>query len=323
MVRIECVVFVIDKLAQSSLCLWVLLREGGSCREVAGLVGHVAGVIMPSSSWFSLWRKKNDGAGDAGDAGGDGKKAAPDVAAGPPAAGAPGTGLLDGGASRYRSLMQERELKASLRESGAGADSATAATVKPVLSPKGGGGASKGAAGQTSKVRAKRLMKELRDVKQCDSVARDGAFDVDLCDENLFEWDVWLKKMDPDSKLAKDLKVLAASHGVGDIWIRMSFPDNFPFAPPFVRVLAPNIQGGFVLGGGAICMELLTPDGWSSAYTVEAIILQVMSDMVKGDARVVTRTSKPFNESEARRSYDYLVKTHKKHGWHTPAMKDG
>lgn len=36
-----------------------------------------------------------------------------------------------------------------------------------------------------------------------------------------------------------------------------------------------------MLSGGAICMELLTPDGWSSAYTVEAIIHQTMSMMVK------------------------------------------
>lgn len=28
--------------------------------------------------------------------------------------------------------------------------------------------------------------------------------------------------------------------------------------PPFVRLLSPIIQGGYVLGGGAICMELLT-----------------------------------------------------------------
>ena len=33
---------------------------------------------------------------------------------------------------------------------------------------------------------------------------------------------------------------------------------NFPFSPPFVRIIAPVIQGGYVLSGGAICMELLT-----------------------------------------------------------------
>lgn len=37
--------------------------------------------------------------------------------------------------------------------------------------------------------------------------------------------------------------------------------------------------------GGAICMELLTPTGWASAYTVEAIIVQLASTLVKGNVR--------------------------------------
>lgn len=36
------------------------------------------------------------------------------------------------------------------------------------------------------------------------------------------------------------------------------FQDTFPFDPPFVRVVHPILTGGYVLGGGAICMELLT-----------------------------------------------------------------
>lgn len=35
-----------------------------------------------------------------------------------------------------------------------------------------------------------------------------------------------------------------------------------------VRVVEPKIEKGFVMNGGAICMELLTPRGWASAYTV-------------------------------------------------------
>lgn len=37
-----------------------------------------------------------------------------------------------------------------------------------------------------------------------------------------------------------------------------AFQESFPFDPPFVRVISPVISGGYVLGGGAICMELLT-----------------------------------------------------------------
>ena len=37
----------------------------------------------------------------------------------------------------------------------------------------------------------------------------------------------------------------------------------------------PVLSGGYVLDGGALCMELMTPSGWSSAYTIEAVIMQV------------------------------------------------
>jgi ubiquitin-conjugating enzyme E2 Q len=46
------------------------------------------------------------------------------------------------------------------------------------------------------------------------------------------------------------------------------------------------MSGGYVLLGGAICMELLTKQGWSSAYTVEAVIMQISATFVKGKARI-------------------------------------
>ena len=46
------------------------------------------------------------------------------------------------------------------------------------------------------------------------------------------------------------------------ILLNFTFKDNFPFEPPFVRICYPVIQGGYVLNGGAICMELLTKQGY-------------------------------------------------------------
>lgn len=45
-------------------------------------------------------------------------------------------------------------------------------------------------------------MRELKVIKSCAAVT-DGVFDTDLADDNLAEWDVWLKRFDPDSNLAK------------------------------------------------------------------------------------------------------------------------
>ena len=76
------------------------------------------------------------------------------------------------------------------------------------------------------------------------------------------------------------------------ILLHAVFDDKFPYSPPFLRVVKPVLNGGYVLAGGAICMELLTPQGWSSAYTVEAVILQIGATFVKGKARIIFSQSK-------------------------------
>ncbi|MPC45303.1 Ubiquitin-conjugating enzyme E2 Q1 [Portunus trituberculatus] len=68
--------------------------------------------------------------------------------------------------------------------------------------------------------------------------------------------------------------------------VSLFLQEMYPFEPPFVRVVQPVISGGYVLVGGAICMELLTKQGWSSAYTIEAVIMQIAATLVKGKARI-------------------------------------
>jgi len=46
------------------------------------------------------------------------------------------------------------------------------------------------------------------------------------------------------------------------------------------------INRGYVLSGGAICMELLTKHGWSPAYSIEAVIMQLGATLVKGKAEI-------------------------------------
>lgn len=105
---------------------------------------------------------------------------------------------------------------------------------------------------------------------------------VELVNDNLFEWYVRLQRVDPDSPLARDMLEQKVSH----ILLHLVFPDNFPFAPPFMRVVEPRIEKGYVMDGGAICMELLTPRGWASAYTVEALLMQFSASLVKGQGRI-------------------------------------
>lgn len=170
-------------------------------------------------------------------------------------------------------------------------------------------------------VRTRRLMKEFRDLQRLQNSKTDPVFTVELVDDNLFEWHVRLYKVDTDSDLGNDMKEL----GINYILLHLIFPENFPFAPPFMRVISPRIEKGFVMEGGAICMELLTPRGWASAYTVEAVLMQFAASVVKGQGRIQRKTKgqKQFSRRTAEESFRSLVKTHEKYGWVTPSLADG
>lgn len=172
---------------------------------------------------------------------------------------------------------------------------------------------------QQAAVRARRLMRELQEIRRQQTRGQQPSFTVDLVEDNLYEWHVRLYQVDPESPLWRDMQ----ESGVSCVQLSVSFPENFPFAPPFVRVLAPHIERGFVMEGGAICMELLTPRGWASAYTVEAILVQVAASLSKGQARIATKPGKQFNRKLAESSFRSLVKTHDKYGWVTPPLADG
>ncbi|XP_046714739.1 ubiquitin-conjugating enzyme E2 Q2 isoform X2 [Silurus meridionalis] len=171
-----------------------------------------------------------------------------------------------------------------------------------------------------------RLMKELREIYRSPSYKM-GIYSVELVNDSLYEWHVKLRTVDPDSPLHSDLQVLKEKEGVDYILLSFFYKvsqDNFPFDPPFVRVVSPILSGGYVLGGGALCMELLTKQGWSSAYSIESVIMQINATLVKGKARVQFGANKnQYNLARAQQSYKSLVQIHEKNGWYTPPKEDG
>lgn len=66
-------------------------------------------------------------------------------------------------------------------------------------------------------------------------------------------------------------------------------------------------------------MELLTKQGWSSAYTVEAVIMQISATLVKGKARIQFGAPKVCSQGQyslarAQQSFKSLVQIHEKNG---------
>ncbi|XP_030379352.1 ubiquitin-conjugating enzyme E2 Q2 isoform X2 [Scaptodrosophila lebanonensis] len=172
-----------------------------------------------------------------------------------------------------------------------------------------------------------RLMKELRDIYRSDAFKK-NMYSIELVNDSIYEWNIRLKSVDPDSPLHSDLLMLKEKEGKDSILLNILFKETYPFEPPFVRVVHPIISGGYVLIGGAICMELLTKQGWSSAYTVEAVIMQIAATLVKGKARIQFGATKALAQSQyslarAQQSFKSLVQIHEKNGWFTPPKEDG
>lgn len=100
----------------------------------------------------------------------------------------------------------------------------------------------------------RRLAQDLYRIMNQDT--QEAGFSLQPSDEDCMKkWTIKLFKFDEDSNLAKDMLVL----GIENIELEMTFPEQYPFEPPFVRVVKPRFkrQTGFVMNG-ALCMELLT-----------------------------------------------------------------
>uniref|UniRef100_A0A0N4ZX84 UBIQUITIN_CONJUGAT_2 domain-containing protein n=1 Tax=Parastrongyloides trichosuri TaxID=131310 RepID=A0A0N4ZX84_PARTI len=167
-----------------------------------------------------------------------------------------------------------------------------------------------------------RLMKELMDVYKSESYKND-TFSVELEDDNLYKWNITLKSVDNESPLYEDLKKLKEIRGESGILLKAIFKEDYPMSPPFIYVHSPQMTNGYVLGGGAICMELLTSQGWSSAYNMESVILQIAATLVKGKGRINFTNVATYNHAKAKAYHEQLTKFHKSTGWFTPPKADG
>ncbi|XP_062124092.1 ubiquitin-conjugating enzyme E2 Q2-like [Drosophila sulfurigaster albostrigata] len=159
-----------------------------------------------------------------------------------------------------------------------------------------------------------RLMKELRLIYHSDTF-KQNVFSLDLDDDSIYNWNVSLHSVDKDSRLYADMLKLKEIDGEGAIKLQFIFNDNYPSSPPFVRVVYPFIMGGFVTQGGAICMQLLTNSGWTSAYTVESLIIQIAAALSQHDGHIFFDAPKSlfdkyYNLEHAQRNFKLVQKLH-------------
>lgn len=145
--------------------------------------------------------------------------------------------------------------------------------------------------------------------------AKTSGYHFSLLDrQNLSKWAVQLRDLNPDGNLAKDL----VRHKLDScIDLEFSLPDEFPLAPPFVRVVYPHLTGGFVFTHGGICYEGLTTKGWTPSCTLPLLAIAIKGIFDFGDVRVhgpgcrKTRTVNQFTEEGARRDANQISSAHR------------
>ncbi|GBC07264.1 hypothetical protein RclHR1_07340010 [Rhizophagus clarus] len=180
---------------------------------------------------------------------------------------------------------------------------------------------------ESSKGATQRICKELRTIinRQSDP-SNDLGFFVDTNKlQSVYQWVVQLNNFDSNLPLAQDM----ARNRVNSIDLEVRFAPDYPFVPPYVRVIRPRLLrfmdggGGHVTAGGSICMDLLTlgnerERGWSSVYTMEAVLLQVkmaLSSLDPKPARLDRNWNCEYSPGEA---IDAYIRVANQHGWAVP-----
>ncbi len=146
--------------------------------------------------------------------------------------------------------------------------------------------------------------------------------DEDLV-SNVYQWIVELHSFDASLPLAHDMK----KAGVTSIVLEIRFGKDYPFSPPFLRVIRPRFLpfasggGGHVTAGGAMCMELLTNSGWSSVSTIESVLLQVRMAIMNIEpkpARLENCSKAHQRDYGTAEAIDAFIRACRAHGWTVP-----
>jgi len=118
------------------------------------------------------------------------------------------------------------------------------------------------------------------------------------------------------------MKKYESKSGKNYVELRIQFSKDYPFIPPFVRVIEPRFmfRTGNVTLGGAICMEMLTLTGWRAVNSIESIIMTVRAQIGSTEAGGRLDFNAPssgYTESEA---WDAFYRAAQNHGWNTKGL---
>ena len=114
---------------------------------------------------------------------------------------------------------------------------------------------------------SQRLLKEYRELR---GAKRDQEIDLRLADESdITEWAASLQGPS------------GTPYEGGTFEIYLKCLDNYPLVPPSVKFVTPIFHPNVMYTTGEICLDILKPDAWTPAWTLQSVcraVLALLSD---------------------------------------------
>lgn len=155
----------------------------------------------------------------------------------------------------------------------------------------------------------KKLVREYKLIAKQDP--KKLGFRVEVDNKDIYRWDIFVFGINTDEPLYQDMQ----KFNIKEIHLEVKFPPNYPFSPPFIRIISPRFKylTGHVTQAGSLCMEILTDKGWSAACSIESLIVTIKSEIIEGGGRIdPVNHNLQYSEKEAR---DSFIRVARGHGW--------
>jgi len=162
-----------------------------------------------------------------------------------------------------------------------------------------------------AKYNKKSIAKIIREYKQLVNMNKETSlFRIEVNPSYPFQWKIFLIKFEDKYPIAQDMK----KFGIKEIELEIRFPENYPFSPPFIRVISPRfmpLTGHIGGSSGAVCNEILSERHWVPTCSIESLITIIVSEIIEGNGRLDPNTYNiPYSYEEAKEGYLRIMKSH-------------